>query len=83
MGKLRYNFRNFAYFKKNNLLVYSELIRENMVIAHKENANPLFSSIEDIKLPLSNDLLVPFVDLIYLLDLQIENIEVNSCSLPV
>ena len=46
-----------------------------MDIAHKENANPLFSSIEDIKLPLSNDLLVPFVDLIYLLDLQIENIE--------
>ena len=77
------NFQNYLeakskiikFTKKNNLLVYSELIRENMDIAHKENANPLFSSIEDIKLPLSNDLLVPFVDLIYLLDLQIENIE--------
>ena len=31
--------------------------------------------IEDIKIPLSDDLLVPFVDLILLLDLQIENIE--------
>ena len=77
------NFQNYLeakskiikFTKKNNLLVYSELIRENMDIAHKENANPLFSSIEDIKLPLSNDLLVPFVDLIYLLDLRIENIE--------
>jgi len=77
------NFQNYLeakskiveFTKKNNLLVYSELIRKNMDIEQKENVNPLFSLFEDLKIPLSNDLLVPFVDLIFLLDLQIENIE--------
>ena len=77
------NFQNYLeakskiveFTKKNNLLVYSELIRKNMDIEQKENVNPLFSLFEDLTIPLSNDLLVPFVDLIFLLDLQIENIE--------
>ena len=81
------NFQNYLdakskiikFTKKENLLVYSELIREFMDKEQKETINPVYSSTKNIEIPFSSELLVPFVDLIYLLDLKIENIE-KACN---
>ena len=77
------NFKNYLeakskiikFTKKNNILVYSDLIREFADYETKKNVNADYSSLENIDTPFSNELLVPFLDLIYLLDLNIENIE--------
>jgi len=81
------NFQNYLkakskiikFTKKDNLLVYSELIREFMAKEQKETVNLIYSSTKNIEIPFSNELLVPFVDLIHLLDLKIENIE-KACN---
>ena len=77
------NFNNYLeakskiikFTQKNNILVYSDLIREFADYETKKNVNADYSSLENIDTPFSNELLVPFLDLIYLLDLNIENIE--------
>ena len=77
------NFKNYLeakskiikFTKKNNILVYSDLIREFADYETKKNDNNDYSSLEKIDTPFSNELLVPFLDLIYLLDLNKENIE--------
>ena len=77
------NFKNYLeakskiikFTKKNNILVYSDLIREFADYETKKNVNADYSSLENIDTPFSNELLVPFLDLIYLLDLNKENIE--------
>ena len=77
------NFNNYLeakskiikFTKKNNILVYSDLIREFADYETKKNVNADYSSLENIDTPFSNELLVPFLDLIYLLDLNKENIE--------
>jgi len=77
------NFKNYLeakskiikFTKKNNILVYSDLILEFADYETKKNVNTEYSSFENIDTPLSNELLVPFLDLIYLLDLNKSNIE--------
>ena len=77
------NFQNYLeakskiikFTKEENLLVYSELIMELMNHEKSEITRSIYSSIEDIDVPFSNELLEPFFDLIHLLDLKIENIE--------
>ena len=77
------NFKNYLkakskiikFTKMNNILVYSELIRELVDYETKQIDNTDYSSFENIDTPFSKKLLVPFFDLIYLLDLNIENIE--------
>ena len=77
------NFKNYLeakskiikFTKKNNILIYSDLIREFADYETKKNVNADYSSLENIDTPFSNELLVPFLDLIYLLDLNIENLE--------
>ena len=77
------NFKNYLeakskiikFTKKNNILVYSDLIREFADYETKKNVNTDYSSLENIDTPFSNELLVPFLDLIYLLDLNKSNIE--------
>ena len=77
------NFQNYLeakskiikFTKTENLLVYSELIRELMDKEHKEIVDPVYSSTKNTEIPVSNELVTPFVDLVYLLDLKIENIE--------
>ncbi len=63
------------FTKKNNILVYSELIREFVDYTTKEIDNAEYSFFENIDTPFSKELLIPFLDLIYLLDLNIKNIE--------
>ena len=77
------NFQNYLeakskiikFTKEENLLVYSELILELMNHKKTEIASSIYSSIKNLDIPFSGELLEPFVDLIYLLDLNIENIE--------
>ena len=77
------NFQNYLeakskiikFTKEENLLVYSELILELMNNKKTEIASSIYSSIKNLDIPFSGELLEPFVDLIYLLDLNIENIE--------
>ena len=77
------NFKNYLeakskiikFTKKNNILVYSDLIQEFADYETKKIVNSEYSSFENIDTPFSNELLVPFLDLIYLLDLNIKNIE--------
>ncbi len=77
------NFKNYLeakskiikFTKKNKILVYSDLIREFADYETKKNVNAEYSSFENIDMPFSNELLVPFLDLIYLLDLNKENLE--------
>ena len=77
------NFKNYLeakskiikFTKKNNILVYSDLIREFADYETKKNVNADYPSLENIDTPFSNELLVPFLDLICLLDLNEENIE--------
>ena len=77
------NFKNYLeakskiikFTKKNNILVYSDLIREFADYETKKNVNIEYSSFDNIETPFSNELLVPFLDLIYLLDLNKSNIE--------
>ena len=75
------NFKNYLeakskiikFTKKNNILVYSDLIRE---LADYETIRIISNTSSfNIDTPFSDELLVPFWDLIYLLDLNIENLE--------
>ena len=77
------NFQNYLeakskiikFTKKENLLVYSELIPELINHEKTEIASSIYSSIENIDIPFSSELLIPFIDLINLLDLKLEDIE--------
>ena len=77
------NFKNYLeakskiikFTKKNSILIYSELFREFVDYESKEIVNTEYPSFKNIDTPFSNELLVPFLDLIYLMDLNIENIE--------
>jgi len=77
------NFQNYLeakskiikFTKKENLLVYSELIPELINHEKTEIVSSICSSIENIEIPFSNELLIPFVDLINLLDLKLQDIE--------
>jgi len=77
------NFNNYLkakskiikFTKKNNILVYSELISEFVDYTTKEIDNAEYSFFENIDTPFTKELLIPFLDLIYLLDLNIKNIK--------